>query len=156
MLENLKVTYDKFELRIPRYFRDERKSFLDQIDSEIDAIHKRIEKENDDSNEIKEEIDEAKEVKEVKEDEYNSSQLITQESSESDIDLDILMKSEEKMPQKFRKRTDEDIAKEAALIFLQKHIRAAKDRVLANECKFDRVHNTYIYITSHYNSVVKF
>ncbi|XP_025193072.1 dynein regulatory complex protein 11-like, partial [Melanaphis sacchari] len=124
-LNNMKITYDEFELRIPRFFRNERRLFLDDMDNKINEINNRIvmEENNDLLSEIQNENIEIEDVK------LSSASL---ESSESQFDVEKFVFDVQPVP-KFHKITSEDNSKELAIKFIQKHIRAVKDRVTVNE-----------------------
>jgi len=126
----MKITYEQFELSIPRCFRNERLSFLDDMDSKIDDINNRIliEENNNLLSEIKSEIIEIEDVKRS-----NNSQFISQESSESYFDVDKLVLDAQSTPT-FQKVIDADNSRESSIKFIQKHIRAVRDRVAVNEC----------------------
>lgn len=122
------MTYDQFELKIPRCFREERQEFLDQINSKIDEINTRKEIENASSSEINEELNDEEENW------SNDSQLISQKSSESEFNLTTYLYNEQKIiPQILQGITEEDILKELAIKFIQKHIRALRDCKIINE-----------------------
>lgn len=127
-LANIKVTYDQFELQIPQCFREERQEFLDEIDFKINEINTRVIIENTSSSEINEDMGDAEENW------SNSSQLISQKSSESEFNLTTYLYNEQKIiPQIIQGITEEDILKELAIKFIQKHIRAVMDRKIVNE-----------------------
>lgn len=137
----LKVSYDQFELKIPRCFRDERQIFLKEINNEIEAINKRTGLENNNSNlsKIREEDEHERkeEDKYVKLNEHFSSvsQSISQQTLESGLDVVTLMHNDQPfIPERFREITDEDILRTKSIQLLQKHIRAMRDRVFVNEC----------------------
>lgn len=124
-MANLKLTYDQFELRIPRVFRDERLSFLDNVDKRIDEIHSQVETtEEQEEGEVNEQGSSAE-----------ASQTSSKETVDSDLNAATFMYSEQQsMPLRLPQITDEDIQKGLAIKFIQKHIRAANDRKVVNEC----------------------
>lgn len=128
-LKNMKVQYDQFELKIPRCFRDERRSLLDDINNEIDEINKRMFEEN--FSEIHEE--ETEETGDLEEHLSSASHSTSGETSESEFDAATIFLNEQKMQINFRGITEEDVERELAIKYIQKHIRAAKDRVIVNE-----------------------
>lgn len=126
----MKITYDQFELSIPRCFRNERLSFLDDMDNKIDEINNRIliEENNDLLIEIPNESIKIDDVKRS-----STSQLISQESSESYFDVDKFVSNTQPVI-KFEK-ISADNSRELSIKLIQKHIRAVRDRVAVNECK---------------------
>ncbi|CAH1738693.1 unnamed protein product [Aphis gossypii] len=129
-LNNMKITYDQFELRVPRFFRNERRSFLNDMDDKIDEINNRIaiEENNNLLSEIQSESIETEDVK------LSST---SQESSESQFDVDKFVFNIQ--PETFQTITSEDNSRELAIKFIQKHIRAVKDRVTVNELISSRI-----------------
>lgn len=121
----MKITYDQFELRVPRFFRNERRSFLDDMDDKIDEINNRIviEENNNLLSEIQNENIEIEDVK------LSST---SQESSESQFDVDKFVFDVQ--PETFQAIISKDNSRELAIKLIQKHIRAVKDRVTVNEC----------------------
>uniref|UniRef100_A0A2S2Q841 Uncharacterized protein n=1 Tax=Sipha flava TaxID=143950 RepID=A0A2S2Q841_9HEMI len=74
----MKILYEKFELKIPEYFREERQLFLNDMDSEIDNIKILYSvKNNNDLNQLQEEISITEEQS------VFDSQFISQEVTES-------------------------------------------------------------------------
>lgn len=144
-----RVTHDQFELKIPRCFRDDRRSFLDEMDSAIDNIIRCMKAESIDLFEIQEEeeeeekrqYEEKKEKYEVEERMTNDVQSVNQESSKSNIDIAGLMQNENSMPERFQEITDADVLKSLAIELIQKHIRAMRDRIIINECIYNLVVN---------------
>ncbi|KAL4090726.1 hypothetical protein QTP88_025507 [Uroleucon formosanum] len=128
-LNNMKVTYEQFELSIPRCFRNERLSFLDDMDNKIDEINNRIliEENNNLLSEIQNESIEIEVVKRS-----ITSQLLSQESSESYFNVDKFVHDIQPVT-KFEKIISADNSRELSLKFIQKHIRAVRDRVAVNE-----------------------
>lgn len=126
----MKVTYEQFELSIPRCFRNERLSFLDDMDNKIDEINNRIliEENNNLLSEIQNESIEIEVVKRS-----ITSQLLSQESSESYFNVDKFVHDIQPVT-KFEKIISADNSRELSLKFIQKHIRAVRDRVAVNEC----------------------
>jgi len=127
----MKITYDKFELSIPRCFRNERLSFLEEIDHKIDEINNRIlieENNNEIINETQNEIIAVEDVKRS-----STSQFISQESSESYFDVNKFNLDEQPAPT-FRKIPSADNSRELSIKLIQRHIRAVRDRVAVNEC----------------------
>lgn len=130
----MRVTYDQFELKIPRYFRDERQSFLNEMDNKIDEINKRLTAEENSLNEMHEErID----------NERSSSiiESVRMGTSDSVLDVAASTDNEQHSPQKLIDITDNDILEGLAIELIQKHIRAASDRVAVNECEYPRFNN---------------
>lgn len=127
-LNNMKITYDQFELRVPRFFRNERQSFLDDMDDKIDKIKNRIVIEESNNSLLSEIQSESIETENVK---LSST---SQESSESQFDVDKFVFDVQ--PETFQIITSEDNSRELAIKLIQKHIRAVKDRVTVNECKY--------------------
>jgi len=124
----MKITYDQFELRVPRFFRNERQSFLDDMDDKIDKIKNRIVIEESNNSLLSEIQSESIETENVK---LSST---SQESSESQFDVDKFVFDVQ--PETFQIITSEDNSRELAIKLIQKHIRAVKDRVTVNECKY--------------------
>ncbi|XP_060876495.1 dynein regulatory complex protein 11-like isoform X1 [Metopolophium dirhodum] len=131
----MKITYDQFELSIPRCFRNERLSFLDDMDNKIDEINNRIliEENNNLLSEIQNENIETGDVKRS-----STSQLISQESSESYFDVDKFVFDVQPVTT-FEKILSADNSRELSIKLIQKHIRAVKDRVAVNELIFARI-----------------
>ncbi|XP_050433854.1 dynein regulatory complex protein 11-like [Adelges cooleyi] len=126
-LAKLRVPYDRFELRIPRCFLDDRRTLLEGLDDKVDEIYKRMEKEN--ASELIGEMEEnAREAEETW-----SEPLIRHHSSGSDFDVTTFKSIEEVPPVRFRKITEEDLARDRGVLLIQKHIRASRDRIYANE-----------------------
>lgn len=126
----MKINYEQFELSIPRCFRNERLSFLDDMDTKIDEINNRISTEENNNllSEIKNERIETEDLNRS-----NNSQFISQESSESYFDVDKFVLDAQSAPT-LQKVTSADNSRESSIKFIQKHIRAARDRVAVNEC----------------------
>lgn len=127
----MKITYDQFELSIPRCFRNERLSFLDDMDNKIDEINNRILIEENNNNLMSDIQNESIEIEVVKR--TITSQLISQESSESYFDVDKFVHDIQPVT-KFEKIISADNSRELSIKFIQKHIRAVRDRVAVNEC----------------------
>lgn len=146
-----RVTHDQFELKIPRCFRDDRRFFLDEMDSSVDNIIKGMKTESIDLFEIQEEeeegdeeerqYEEKKEKYEVEEGITNDDQSVSQESSKSNIDIAGLMQNENSMPERFQEITDADVLRSLAIKLIQKHIRAMRDRIIINECIYNPIVN---------------
>jgi len=140
----LKVTYDQFELKVPRCFRDERQTFLKEINNEIDEINNRTELENNNSNpsEIRgedeqERREEDKYYVELNEHFSSVGQSISQQTLESGLDVVTLMCNDQPfIPERFREITVEEILRTKSIKLLQKYIRAMRDRIFVNECIF--------------------
>jgi len=128
-LNNMKITYDQFELSIPRCFRNERQSFLDDMNNKIDEINNRIliEENNNLLNEIQNESIKIEDVK------SSTSQFIGQESSKSYFDVDKFVFDVQPVTA-FEKIISADNSRELSIKLIQKHIRAVRDRVAVNEC----------------------
>lgn len=127
-LADLKLTYDQFELQIPQCFRDERKSFLDDVDKQIDEIHRRVEIEEE--HRVDEQGPSAA-----------SSKTSSNETLYSDLNAATFLNHEQQTPLILAQLTRQDIQRELAIKFIQKHIRAANDRKIVNECMN---HNTIL------------
>lgn len=144
-----RVTHDQFELKIPRCFRDDRRSFLDEMDSSVDNITRCMKAESIDLFEIQEEEGEDEERQyEEKKEKYDVEEVITnddgsvsQESSKSNIDIAGLMQNENSMPERFQEITDADVLRSLAIKLIQKHIRAMRDRIIINECMYNLIVN---------------
>ncbi|VVC37808.1 P-loop containing nucleoside triphosphate hydrolase [Cinara cedri] len=119
-LANLKLTYDQFELQIPRCFRDERQLFLNDIDKQIDEIHSQVEIEEEDR------VDEQGSS-------AASSQTSSKETLDSDLNAATFLNHEQQTSLILPQITRQDIRRELAIKFIQKHIRAANDRKIVNE-----------------------
>lgn len=125
------MTYDEFEMIIPRCFRDDRQSFLNHIDNKIDDIYRRTTTvENDSVGVTRKLIDFERPI--------GGSSIAGQSVSEnsSDFDYDVMKfihREKQLIPQKFHRITDGNIAREKALRLIQSHIRAMRDRVIVNE-----------------------
>jgi len=93
---------------------------LDDLDNKIDEINNRIIVQDNNSSEMhKEEID-----KEIR-----------RKTSDSRFDLSAFKHNKQhNIPQKFGEIIDKDILEGLAVELIQKHIRAASDRVAVNEC----------------------
>lgn len=128
-LKTIKVLYEQFELKIPRCFRDERRSLLDDINNEIDEIKRQLIEERN-SSKIHEE---AKEIGDLEEHLSSARYSTSEETSESEFDVATIFLNEQKMQFNFRGITEEDIIRKLAIKYIQKHIRAAKDRMIVNE-----------------------
>ncbi|XP_015377577.1 PREDICTED: uncharacterized protein LOC107171834, partial [Diuraphis noxia] len=128
-LNYMKINYEQFELSIPRCFRNERLSFLDDMDNKIDEINNRILTE-DNNNSLSEIKNERIEIEDVNG--SNNNQFISQESSESYLDVDKFVIDAQSAPT-LQKVTSADNSRESSIKFIQKHIRAARDRVAVNE-----------------------
>jgi len=126
----MKITYDQFELSIPRCFRNERLSFLDDINNKIDEINNRILIEEN-NNLLSETQNESIKIEDVKQ--SSTSQLISQESSESYFDVDKFVHDIQPVTT-FEKIISADNTREFSIKLIQKHIRAVRDRVAVNEC----------------------
>lgn len=134
----MKVTYDQFELKVPRCFRDDRLTFLKEMDGEIHEINKRTELENNGSNLIKirgeDEQEEEDEDVELKENSSSVGQSVSRQSVESGLDVVALMHDEQPLIlERFREITDEEILRTKSIKLIQKHIRAMRDRISVNE-----------------------
>lgn len=148
-----RVTHDQFELKIPRCFQNDRRPFLNEMDSVVENIIRRKKAESTNLFEIQEEeeegeggeeerqYEEKKEKYEVEEEMINDDQLVSQESSESNIDIIGLKQNENSMPERFKEITDADILRSLAIQLIQKHIRAMRDRIIINECMYNLVVN---------------
>jgi len=130
-LNNMKITYDQFELSIPQCFRNERLLFLDDMNNKIDEINNRIsiDENNNLLNEIQNESIAA--IEDVKQ--SSTSQLISQESSESYFDVEKFVFDVQPVTA-FEKIISADNSRELSIKLIQKHIRAVRDRVAVNEC----------------------
>lgn len=139
-LISVHVTYDEFELNIPRCFRNERRSFLDDIDNKIDEIYNRIRIENENSSETTKE--------ESEEHHSNTIQVASSETINSSLDV-ISFRNviEQKMPERFTDTTKEKHSREMAIKLLQRHIRAVRDRIIGNECMY----SSYINVENYCN-----
>ncbi|XP_050527914.1 dynein regulatory complex protein 11-like [Daktulosphaira vitifoliae] len=130
-LNKMKVQYSSFELILPKYFQNDRRLFLNEINSKIDKIYNKMEQEN--------EIDILSEVDENEKTEESSIiYLKREESSVSEFDVTTFKSMEEMTPARFQKVTEEDLERTQALLFIQKHIRASRDRIYANELLFQQ------------------
>lgn len=127
-LTNLKLAYDQFELRVPRYIRDERESLLNNVNKKIDEINNRIETE--DLSKIFEEND----VDEQGSFASRVSQSNSKETLESNFDAMAIMYDEQEIPLKFQVVTHKDIQRELAIKLIENYISAADDRKIVNEC----------------------
>lgn len=117
------MLYDEFELKIPRCFRDDRQSFLDQMDYKIDEILKKLK-----NNDVRVEIDETREIK------SSVSQLNTMESSKSHFNVDILTNDEKKMPQTAQEIMNEKIFRDSDMKSVEK---ATRDKIFVHECLYN-------------------
>jgi len=99
------------------------------MDSKIDEINNRISTEENNNllSEIKNERIEIEDVN------RSNSQFFSQESSESYFDVNKFVLDAQSTP-KLQKVTSADNSRESSIKFIQKHIRAARDRVAVNEC----------------------
>jgi len=99
------------------------------MDNKIDEINNRIsiEENNNLLSEIQNENIETEDVKRS-----ITSQLISQESSESYFDVDKFVFDAQ--PVTFEKILSADNSRELSIKLIQKHIRAVRDRVAVNEC----------------------
>lgn len=127
----MKITYDQFELRIPRFNRNERRSFLNDMDNKIDEINNRIVIDENDNllSEIQNEN-----IQNIQTEDAKLSST-SQQSSESQFDVEKFVFDVEPV-HTFQKIIIEDNSRELAIKFIQKHIRAVKDRVTVNECMY--------------------
>lgn len=141
-LINVHVTYDQFELNIPKCFRNERRSLLDDMDNKIDEIYNQIRIENENSSET---IKEGR----IEEHQSNITQMVSSETLNSSTDV-ISFKNltEQKIPERFLDNVKAKQARELlAIKLLQKHIRAMRDRIIGNECMY----SNYIYVENRFN-----
>jgi len=100
------------------------------MDNKIDEINNRIstEENNNFLSEIKHKRIEIDDVNQS-----NNSQFISQESSESYFDVHKFVLNSQSAST-LQKVTSADNSRESFIKFIQKHIRAARDRVAVNEC----------------------
>jgi hypothetical protein len=127
----MKITYDQFELRIPRFNRNERRSFLNDMDNKIDEINNRIVIDENDN--LLSEI-QNQNIQNIQTEDAKLSST-SQQSSESQFDVEKFVFDVEPV-HTFHKIIIEDNSRELAIKFIQKHIRAVKDRVTVNECMY--------------------
>jgi len=97
------------------------------MDNKIDEINKRIIVQDNNPSEMhKEEIN--KEIRSIR-----------MKTSDSRLDLSAFIHNKQhNIPQRFGEIIDKDILEGLAVELIQKHIRAASDRVAVNECKYSR------------------
>lgn len=144
-LNKMKITYDQFELIVPQCFRNERQSFLTDMDDKIEEINNRIEDDDDGNNLMTETQKESVKMEDnIKT--SSASQNISQESSQS-YDLEQLL-SNAQPTSTFDKIIIPDDSRELAIKLIQKHIRAMNDRIAVNQCTYiiEYVHCVYIYV----------
>lgn len=122
-----KISYDKFELKIPRCFRIERQTLLKQMDNDIDEMNTQI------NNTLDMTEDMLEEEKNVEHNLLTANQTDSEGSSLSDVDVITLMRNDQKIPEKFQEITREEIQRQMAIKLIQKHIRAMRDRIFVNE-----------------------
>jgi len=101
------------------------------MDNKIDEINNRILIEEN-NNLLIEIPNESIKIDDVKR--SSTSQLISQESSESYFDVDKFVFDTQPVI-KFEKILSADNSRELSIKLIQKHIRAVRDRVAVNECK---------------------
>lgn len=132
------MTYDQFELSIPRCFRNERRSLLDDMDNKIDEIYNQMRRENENSSETtkEERIEEHQSIND--QNQSNHNQLASPETSNSSVDVISFRKlMEQKMPERYLDNVKAKQERELlAIKLLQKHIRAMRDRIIGNECMY--------------------